>query len=445
MRGKMRVTDLFKIFNENDFELYYVGGYVRDYIMGRKSHDIDLATNARPEEMLKMIQGSRFLKLATVTISLVGKKVAEITTYRKKESYTEGSRMPDVVLGGNIEKDLKRRDFTINAMAMTEFKTLIDLYGGEGDIEARIINTPDDSFTTFSEDPLRMLRVARFISQLDFSPHELLWGSCYTLRHKLTTVSMERVLMEMDKLLIGRAPDRGLDFLLKTGLIDEFIPEIFQMKDLDQGETWHNKDVWSHTKEVIFKVSPEKNLRWAALLHDIAKPLTRTVKKGVVHFYRHEELGAKMAEEICRRLKMSNKDIHEIVFLIRNHMRIGLYIPKWKNAAVYRLVRDAGSYLPNMFKLSRADITSRKHDRVIKWLEAIDELESRAGKIEKVEEKIRIIRRMAMRKIVERMGLKGRKIGELKDWLEGEIVDGRIGRNLPASHYIRYVKGNYVY
>lgn len=443
MGGRIRVTDLFKIFKENDFELYYVGGYVRDYLMGKEPHDIDLATNARPEQMLDIIPDSRFVGLATVMVPLAGKKVAEITTYRKREFYTEGSRMPSVVLGDNIREDLFRRDFTMNAIAMTEKGELIDPYRGWVEIKNRMINTPDTSFITFSEDPLRMLRVARFISQLGFRAYGVLWVSCRELCHKLATISVERILMELDKLLVGKAPDRGLDFLLETGLMDVVIPEILGMKDFDQGDIWHNKDVWGHTKLVILNVPSEKNLRWAALLHDIAKPLTRSVKKGEVHFYQHEKIGAEMAEAICRRLRMSNKDVREIEFLVRNHMRIGLYTPKWKDMAVYRLVRDAGSYLPNMLKLSRADITSRRPDKREEWLVNADGFEARAGKVEKVEEKIRVIRRVAMQKIVRRMGLRGKEIGKLKDWLEGEIVDGRVGRNLPAVYYMRYIKKYY--
>jgi len=439
----MKVANLFEIFKGNDFELYYVGGYVRDHVMGRKPHDIDLATDARPEEMLELIQGSKFVGLATVMVPLAGKRVAEITTYRKKEVYAEGSRIPDVVLGDSIEEDLKRRDFTMNAMAMTEMNTVIDPYGGLKEILARIINTPDSPYITFAEDPLRMLRVARFVSQLDFRAHDVLKTSCRTLHNELATISMERVLMELDKLLVGKAPDRGLDFLLNTRLMDVIIPEIRKMKDFDQGNVWHNKDVWGHTKLVILNVPPEKNLRWAAFLHDIAKPLTRSVKKGAVHFYQHEEIGAEMAEAFCRSLKMSNKDIKEIEFLVRNHMRIGLYTPKWKNMAVYRLVRDAGSYLPNMLKLSRADITGRRLDRREKWLATLDGFEARAGKIEKVKEEIRVIRRVAMKKIVKRMELRGVEVAKIKDWLEGEIIDKKVGRDLPAVYYIRYIKKCY--
>ena len=443
MRGRMRVADLFKIMKERNFELYYVGGYGRDYVMGRKPHDIVLATDAKPEEMLEMIPGSRLVGLATVSVPVSEKRIAEITTYRKKESYVEGSRTPTVILGDNIKEDLFRRDFTINAMAMTEKGKVIDLYLGREDIKDKVINTPNSSYETFSEDPLRMLRVARFISQLNFRANGVLWCSCRKLRHKLATISMERVLMEMDKLLVGKAPDRALDFLLDTGLMDIIIPEVSRMKNLDQGITWHHKDVWGHTKLVIMNVSPEKNLRWAAFLHDIAKPLTRSVKKGIVHFYQHENIGAGLAEEICRRLKMSNKDIREIVFLIRNNMKIGLYRPEWRNAAVYRLARNAGEYLPSMFKLSRADVTSRKFERREKWLANTDELEARVGKIEEVKESVRVIRRVAMKKIVSRLELRGLEVARVKDWLEGEIVDGKVGRDLPASYYVRYVRRNY--
>jgi len=438
----MNIEQIFGIFKHHNKELYYVGGYVRDSIMHKNARDIDMATNATVEEMNNMNINSRTIGFATVTVPSASGNI-EITTYRKKEEYKNGSRTPQVILGNSIFEDLHRRDFTINAIAMTKNYKLIDPCNGIKDIKRKVINTPDDPLTTFKEDPLRMLRAARFISELGFYPHSRIIKACEELKEEIMTLPAERLLMEMDKILIGKDAVRALKFLVKTELMRYLIPEIYSIIDLHQNTEYHCKDVWNHTLDAINNTPAIKNLRWAALLHDIGKASTLTVKNGEIHFYYHEVVSARISEEVCDSFKMSNADKKEIIFLVRNHMRTNLYSSEWKNSTVWRLVKKAGEYLDNLLLLSQADITSHNKNKVGESLANLDALEKRIKTLKKKKKKnMRIIDREIFKKIIKEIKIKDKDIKIFKERLESEILNGNLEKNKPAEYYISKIGTN---
>lgn len=437
----MDIERIFKIFKCHNKELYYVGGYVRDFIMKRSSKDIDMATNATVEEINNMDINSRVIGFATVAVPSASGNI-EITTYRKKEEYEKGSRIPHVILGNSIFEDLHRRDFTINAIAMTRKYKLIDPCNGIKDIKRKVINTPDNPFITFREDPLRMLRAARFISELGFYPHPRVIKACEELKEEITALPAERLLMEMDRILVGKNVVRSLKFLVKTELMRHLIPEIYSIINLHQNTKYHCKDVWNHTLDVINNTPAIKNLRWAALLHDIGKASTLTIKNGEIHFYCHEVVSAKTAEKVCDRFKMSNADKKEIIFLVKNHMKANLYKQEWKNSTVWKFVKEAGEYLDNLLLLSQADITSHNKDKVGKSLANLNALEKRIKTLQKgIKRNKRVIDRETFKKIVKEIKIEGRDIKIFKEHLESEILNGNLEKNKPAEYYISKIKG----
>jgi len=438
----MDIEQIFGTFKHHNKELYYVGGYVRDSIMHKNAKDIDMATNATVEEMGNMNINSRTIGFATVTVPSASGNI-EITTYRKKEEYKNGSRTPQVILGNSIFEDLHRRDFTINAIAMTRNYKLIDPCNGIKDIKRKVINTPDDPLITFKEDPLRMLRAARFISELGFYPHPRIIKACKELKEEIMTLPAERLLIEMDRILIGKDVVRSLKFLVKTELMRYLIPEIYSIIDLHQNTEYHCKDVWNHTLDVINNTPAIKNLRWAALFHDIGKASTFTAKNGKIHFYYHEIVSAKVAEKICDAFKMANKDKKEIVFLVKNHMRSNSYNPRWKNSTVWRLVKEAGEYLDNLLLLSQADITSHNKNKVSESLANLAALEKRIKTLKKETKKnLRVIDREIFKKIIKEIKIKDKDIKIFKEHLESEILNGNLEKNKPAEYYIFKIETN---
>ncbi|GAI72669.1 unnamed protein product [marine sediment metagenome] len=355
-----------KIFQESHYQLYLVGGAVRDKLLKRESKDIDLGTNARPKEMLSILREFNCKHIGFGTIAVYkDSETIEITTFRKIEKYSGVDRIPEVVYGDCIDEDLERRDFTINAMAIDLISgKLIDPYFGESALKNRQLRIPKDDKLVLREDPLRMLRAARFISELGFEPSYSLVSDAIDLASHILFISRERWLMEMDRILLGNHVKKALDFLVDTKIINFILPEVIPSMGVEQPEEYHHKDVWEHTKDVVDNCPKNKNLRWAALLHDLGKPRVMTHKKGQIHFYRHEEVSAKLADHICGRFRMSNQDSKEIIFLVRNHLRPNFYSDKWRDSAVRRFVLDAGDYLANLLALSTADITSHRVSRV---------------------------------------------------------------------------------
>ncbi len=384
-------------FAEAGHELHLVGGPVRDALLGldpTASADLDYATDARPEEILARItgwadaiwtQGQRF---GTIGF-LHGGVRHEVTTYRG-EAYSPDSRNPEVVFATDIEADLSRRDFTINAMALrlsSADLTLVDPFGGLDDLFARRLRTPLDPDTSFTDDPLRMLRAARFLARYVLVPDPALVESATRLHERLSIISAERLRDELDKLLVTDPPGlgQGLWFLVGTGLAAEFLPELPAMA-LEQDPIHRHKDVLAHTVAVVEKTGPDKVLRLAALLHDIGKPKTRSIGPKGVSFHHHEVVGARMARDRLRALRYPTDEVEAITELVNMHLRVHTYTLGWTDSAVRRYVRDAGPLLGRLNELTRCDCTTRNARRAAQLDKRMDDLEVRIAQLEEQEQ-----------------------------------------------------------
>ncbi|MDQ3953810.1 MAG: CCA tRNA nucleotidyltransferase [Actinomycetota bacterium] len=383
------VRDLAAHFEKAGHELYVVGGAVRDALLGRPS-DVDFATDATPEQTIAIVkplaealwlQGQEF---GTVGANVGGLPV-EITTFRT-EAYQPSSRHPQVTFAADIETDLSRRDFTVNAMAIRlPQMTAVDPFGGKADLAKKLLRTPADPDDSFSDDPLRMLRAFRFASQLDFQVAPEVLDSIARLREQLQTVSAERIRDELSKLLVGAAPARALDLADRTGLSDLFLPELASLK-LEQDPVHRHKDVFRHTLAVVERTPPVLVLRLAALLHDVGKPKTRRIGPGGVSFHHHEVVGAKMAEARLRELRYPNEVVEQVRDVIFLHHRFHTYRLGWTDSAVRRYVRDVGPLLGTLNSLVRADCTTRDAAKAKRLAARMDELEERIGELAAREE-----------------------------------------------------------
>jgi poly(A) polymerase len=388
------VMDLAEHFEKASHELYLVGGPVRDAWLGRPHADLDFATDATPDETLAIVkplaanlwlQGREF---GTVGAEMAGVHV-EITTFRT-ERYQPSSRHPEVTFASDVETDLSRRDFTVNAMAIQlPGMKAVDPFGGRDDLAARLLRTPVDPDDSFSDDPLRMLRAFRFASQLDFRIAPEVLDSIGRLREQLATVSAERIRDELSKLLVGIAPGRALELADETGLTDLFLPELGSLK-LEQDPVHRHKDVFHHTLAVVERTRPVLVLRLAALLHDIGKPKTRRIGPGGVSFHHHEVVGAEMAERRLRALRYPNEIVDQVRALIFLHHRFHTYRLGWTDSAVRRYVRDAGPLLGTLNALVRADCTTRDAAKARRLAARMDELEARISELAAREELERI-------------------------------------------------------
>ena len=417
--------------------LYLVGGIVRDQLLGRplEQSDIDLTTPARPDAIKALAaphadalwtQGERF---GTIGVKL-GERVFEITTHRA-ESYDPSSRKPDVVFGDDIEQDLARRDFTVNAMALrVPDPELIDPFGGAADLAAKRLRTPMSPDVSFTDDPLRMLRAARFIAGYHLEPDPELVRSVRANVERLEIVSAERIRDELDKLLVVDDPSAGLWFVVDTGLADMFLPELSAMR-LEQDPVHHHKDVLAHTFAVVAKTRPERIVRLAALLHDVGKPKTRSFGDGGVTFHHHEVVGARMARDRMQALKYSNDDVEKVRQLVYLHLRFHTYGMGWTDAAVRRFVRDAGDELSDLIELTRCDVTTRNKRKADRLAARMDELVARITVLEQEEELKAIRPDLDGRQVMDHLGIgPGRHIGQALDMLlELRLDEGPLGED----------------
>jgi poly(A) polymerase len=388
------VMDLAVHFEKASHQLYLVGGPVRDAWLGRPHADLDFATDATPEQTIAVVkpladnlwlQGREF---GTVGAEIAGLRM-EITTFRT-ETYQPSSRHPDVTFAADIETDLSRRDFTVNAMAIAlPGMGAVDPFGGRADLAKKLLRTPVDPDDSFSDDPLRMLRAFRFASQLDFAVAPEVLDSIERLREQLRTVSAERVRDELSKLLVGAAPARALDLADRTGLAGLFLPELESLK-LEQDPVHRHKDVFRHTLAVVERTPPALVLRLAALLHDVGKPKTRRIGPEGVSFHHHEVVGAKMAEQRLRELRFPNDVVEQVRTVIFLHHRFHTYRLGWNDSAVRRYVRDAGPLLGTLNSLVRADCTTRDAAKAKRLAARMDELEVRISELAAQEELDRI-------------------------------------------------------
>jgi len=422
-------------------ECYLVGGTVRDAFLGAASPDVDLATDAPPEEVEHLtagwaehlwLQGARF---GTVGLRKGGLRL-EVTTYRA-DVYRAESRKPEVSYGTRIEDDLARRDFTINAMALRlPEPVLVDPSGGAADLAARRLRTPQAPAVSFEDDPLRMLRAARFIAAYALEPLPELVAAIGTLRQRLEIVSPERVRDELGRLLAVRDPSAGLWLLCETGLADEFLPELNALR-LEQDPIHTHKDVLAHTIAVVANTDPShEKVRLAALFHDIGKPKTRSIGPDGVSFHHHEVVGARMTEERMRALRYSNELIHDVTTLVYLHLRIHTYAMGWSDRAVRRYVRDAGPLLRELNELQRADCTTRNRRKAAALARRMDDLDERIAALRTREELDAIRPPLDGRQVMAYLGVPpGPVVGAALDFLlDARLDEGPIA---PDDAYAR--------
>jgi poly(A) polymerase len=430
------VAPLAERFAKAGFRLYLVGGSVRDAILGRPLAEIDLdfTTDARPDDIERVVrgwadavwdQGKRF---GTVGAARDGRRF-EITTHRA-DAYQPDSRKPDVRFADVVEADLSRRDFTVNAMALSlPDLTLIDPHGGLADLAGRRLRTPLPPEESFADDPLRMLRAARFIAGYELVPDDALVDAVKAMRGRLSIVSAERIRDELDKLLVVERPGAGLWFLVDTGLAEEFLPELPALA-LEQDPVHRHKDVLAHTIAVVERAGADKVLRLAALLHDIGKPRTRAFGPEGVSFHHHEVVGARMAEERMRALRYPVEEIAAVRRLVELHLRFHGYGEGWTDSAVRRYANDAGPLLDRLNELTRSDCTTRNQAKARELDRRMDQLEERIAELRKQEELDAIRPDLDGHEVMEHLGLRpGPAVGEaLRYLLDLRLDEGPLGQ-----------------
>ena len=415
-------TDLAKQFKAAGFKLALVGGPVRDAILGRLGNDLDFTTDALPKQSEKILEkwADSVWDIGAAFGTVAGKKgeiTVEITTYRS-ESYDPSSRKPDVEFGKSIEADLARRDFTINAMALeltTEQPTFIDLFNGVTDLQNKIIKTPGKPEDSFTDDPLRMMRAARFMSQLNFAVDPAIIAAIKNMSSRLEIISAERIRDEFTKIILSSAPRIGITLLVETGVADYFLPEVPKLK-LEIDEHHHHKDVYEHSLTVLEQAigleqrlgGPNLTLRLAALLHDIGKPKTKQlIPGGGVSFHHHEVVGARMCKERLKKLRFDNHLINDVAKLTFLHLRFhGYGSGEWTDSAVRRYVRDAGELLTHLHLLTRADCTTRNKKKAEGLAKTYDQLEKRIEDLMAQEELNKIRPDLTGDEIMQILGIK---------------------------------------
>jgi poly(A) polymerase len=414
--------ELGALFQRAGHQLYLVGGAVRAALLGESGSDLDFATDARPPQVIALLQewaDARYL--VGVRFGTVGARkdryLLEITTFRE-DVYMEDSRRPHVTFAKDIETDLSRRDFTINAMAIRlpdgEF---VDPFRGLYDLAHKTLRTPLEPEVSFSDDPLRMLRAARFVSTLGMTPTEDVLGAIDGMRDRLEIVSAERIRDELSKLLLGDHVDRGLDLLVQSGLADIFLPELPALR-LEQDPVHRHKDVLRHTLAVVKRCEPHLVLRLAALLHDVGKPKTRQITPEGVQFHHHEVVGARIAEERLRALRYPNEVIRDVVQLVEMHLRFHTYRMGWSDRAIRSYVRDAGPLIDELNQLTRADCTTQNPDKARILARLQDDLEERIAQLAEEENLAAIRPPLDGNQVMEHLGIPpGPLVGEALSYL----------------------------
>lgn len=451
------VARLADAFQAAGFELALVGGPVRDALLGRVVHDLDLTTDARPDDILRIVGpvadavwdvgrqygtiGARF-----------GDDTVEITTYRS-DSYDGTTRKPEVEFGDSLEGDLLRRDFTVNALALRLPEVrLVDPSGGVEDLIAGTITTPSTPQISFGDDPLRMMRAARFTAQLGFTVDAETRDAMTAMADRIEIVSAERVRDELSKLLLADEPRAGLELLVETGLADHVLPEIPALR-LEADEHHHHKDVYQHSLTVLEQAigyekerhpgeAPDLILRLAAILHDIGKPATRRFEPGgAVSFHHHDIVGAKLAKKRLTALRFDRATIDAVVRLIELHLRFFGYTDgHWTDSAVRRYVRDAGPELDRLHILTRADVTTRNRRKADRLGFAYDDLEARIRELQEQEELDAVRPDLNGEQVMSILGLRpGREVGQaMRFLLELRLDEGPLGEEEAARRLLAW-------
>jgi poly(A) polymerase len=450
------IRSLAQVYKDAGFRLALVGGPVRDAILGRLGNDLDFTTDARPDASTKILKrwadatwetGAAFGTIAAKK----GDVTVEVTTYRS-ESYDPNSRKPDVDFGDSIEGDLARRDFTVNAMALeltTPVPEFIDLFDGATDLAKKVLRTPGSAESSFSDDPLRMMRAARFVAQLDFSVDPEIVKAISEMAGRLEIISAERIRDEFTKTLMSSNPRLGLRLLVDTGLANSFLPELPKLK-LEIDEHHHHKDVYEHTLTVLDQAisledrlgGPNLIIRLAALLHDIGKPRTRElIPGGGVSFHHHEVVGAKMSKKRLKELRFDSNTVDDVSTLVFLHLRFhGYGNGEWTDSAVRRYIRDAGELLVHLHVLTRADCTTRNKRKADQLALTYDSLEKRIAELMEQEELNKIRPDLDGQQIMELLNIKpSRLVGEAYDYLlELRMERGPLGVDVATQELLKW-------
>ena len=443
-------------FKAKGFKLALVGGPVRDAILGRLGNDLDFTTDAHPLETKKILKGwaENIWDTGIAFGTVAGKRgdtTVEVTTYRS-EKYDEDSRNPDVEYGDSIEGDLSRRDFTINAMALeltTGTPEFIDPFNGIDDLAKKIIRTPASAEQSFSDDPLRMMRAARFAAQLNFTLDEEVVDAMKDMAGRISIISSERIRDEFIKLLLSSAPRTGITILVETGLAAIILPEIPQLQ-LEVDEHHHHKDVYEHSITVLEQAIAQEDrlgganlvLRLAALLHDIGKPKTRNlIPGGGVSFHHHEVVGARLTKKRLKELRFDNETIEAVETLVALHLRFhGYGEGEWTDSAVRRDVRDAGDLLVHLHLLTRADCTTRNAKKAERLSRIYDSLEARIATLMEQEELSKIRPDLDGAEVMALLEIKpGAEVGKALDFLmELRMEHGPLGKERAEQELMQW-------
>lgn len=444
---------------KENVKIYLVGGFVRDLFLNRESNDIDILVIGSGVEFAEKIAKklrvenlSTFKNFGTAHFNYKNYEIEFVGA--RKESYDRNSRNP-IVEDGTFEDDINRRDFTINAIALSlnqeDFGQIIDKFNGTEDIINKIIKTPIDPLITFNDDPLRILRAFRFASQLQFEVHSSVMDAAKQLKERLKIISQERISDELLKILESEKPSVGLILLYQSEVLEIIFPELARLAGVEQRKDYHHKDVFFHTCEVVDNIAKVTNnvwLRFAALVHDIAKPNTKKFIEGTGWtFHGHEEIGARMIKGIFRKLKLPAYKIEYVEKLVRLHLRpIALANEEVTDSALRRLIVQAGEDLDDLITLCRADITSKNLQKVEKYL---DNYELVMKKVKEVEEKDKLRAFQSPVRGDEIMKVcnipPGRLVGKIKTDIEEAIIEGIIPNTYEAAYqYLLKIKDNYL-
>jgi poly(A) polymerase len=446
-----------KLFSDAGFEIALVGGPVRDAILGRIAPDVDLTTNATPDEILKVIKGKVDShweigkEYGTIGCRIKDDQI-EITTYRT-DSYDPDSRKPEVKFGTDLTEDLLRRDFTVNSMALRlPERVFVDPFGGLKDLIGQTLRTPGKPELSFGDDPLRMLRGARFVSQLDFEIEPETLEAMSQMKDRLEIISAERIQAELQKLILGKHPRKGLEVLVDSGMAEIILPELPALK-LETDEHHHHKDVYQHTLQVLeqaisyekdYNLEPDFVLRFAALMHDIGKPQTRKLEAGgAVSFYHHDVVGAKLATKRMKVLRFDKDTTKAVSKLVELHLRFFGYSDQgWTDAAIRRYVRDAGGELVRLHILTRSDVTTRNKRKADQLSHAYDDLEKRIEIVMEQEELNAMRPDLTGEQIMEILDLKpSPEVGKAyKFLLELRIENGPLGEEAAKAALLEWFR-----
>ncbi|WP_168210734.1 CCA tRNA nucleotidyltransferase [Persicimonas caeni] len=451
------VKKLFKAFEDAGRDLYLVGGAVRDYELGEPVENLDdwdFCTDSRPKETARILRSNNFqvyelgAEFGTVGAVLYGPDGepidVQITTYRSEEYYRRGSRHPIVEFGDTIEQDLGRRDFSINSMALDGNGDLVDPYDGKKDLQDGILRVIGDPLETLAEDPLRILRIGRFMSKLGFEPTADLRKAATERADGILDISAERWLQEMTKLLKGPFVSQSLRFLHEIRILGIILPEVDSLIGFHTTSPVPHRDLFTETLQVLEQAPRAGRLRWASLLCNIGKRWTRIVREDdTIAFPGHQKQAAMLAGEIARRFRFDNDTADEVRFLVRYHGRERQYEPQWSDAQVRRYVRRADPYVDSMLAFARATVVDVTDTGQAHTLEQIDQLEERIEALEEAGTLRPELPSGLGNGIMKTLGLKpSPMVGEVKDWLEEEIIEDRLESGREPAYYVDYLKNS---